>query len=140
MLIFRSNSVRNLKLTNLEWRRKFAQNAGFRCIRPFTQRKSFSGRGLAAGGWRKTNMKQPYLRGRRSCLAALVSVMFILSLCTPIALNAEDDNNRGTNPPPVHFTHHYYGVNGMRRSSSMSEHGPYPQPDPRFANDRRLCL
>jgi len=58
-------------------------------------------------------MKQPYLRGIRSGLAALVSVMFVLSLCAPIALRAEDDRPPGKNPPPFDFTDQHYRNNGI---------------------------
>jgi hypothetical protein len=68
-------------------------------------------------------MKQPYLRGGRSRLAALVSVMFILSLCMPIALNAEDDNNKGTNPPPFDFTDQYYRANGIEPTRLLQRVG-----------------
>jgi hypothetical protein len=73
--------------------------------------------------WRKANMKQPCLRGKRSFLAALVSVMFILSLCTPIALNAEDHGGQTTNPPPFDFTDQYYRANGIEPTRLLQRVG-----------------
>ncbi len=66
-------------------------------------------------------MKQPYLRGASTGLAALVSVMFILSLCTPLALNAEDGQK--TNPPPFDFTDKYYRDHGIEPTRLLQRAG-----------------
>jgi hypothetical protein len=66
-------------------------------------------------------MKQPYLRGVSARSAALVLVMFILSLCTPLALNADDGPK--TNPPPFDFTDNYYRSNGIEPTRLLQRAG-----------------
>jgi len=66
-------------------------------------------------------MKRPYLRGIGSGLAALVSVIFILSLSTPMALNAEDGQK--TNPPPFDFTDKFYRDHGIEPTRLLQRAG-----------------
>lgn len=66
-------------------------------------------------------MKQPYLRGTSFRGAAPVLVMFLLSLCMPLALNADDGPT--TNPPPFDFTDQYYRQHGIEPTRLLQRAG-----------------
>lgn len=66
-------------------------------------------------------MKQQCLRGLQKKPAALVLVMFALSLFAPMALVAEDGLK--TNPPPFDFTDQYYRDHGIEPTRLLQRAG-----------------
>jgi hypothetical protein len=76
---------------------------------------------LAAGG--TLNMKRQYLSGLAGMLAALVLVMFTLSICAPMAMAADDGQKTSSNPPPFDFTDQYYRDNGIEPTRLLQRVG-----------------
>jgi len=66
-------------------------------------------------------MKQQYPGGSSSWVAALVLVMFVLSLSFPIAMKADDGQK--TNPPPFDFTDKYYRDHGIEPTKLLQRVG-----------------
>src|SRR5262245_46017940 len=66
-------------------------------------------------------MQQQDPRGIPSRLAALLTLMFILSVCTPLAMRAEDGQK--TNPPPFDFTDKFYRDHGIEPTRLLQRVG-----------------
>jgi hypothetical protein len=162
VLIFLASSVRNLPLTNLNQDGCSALNAlGFRHAQTLINCKSFSGKDLAADDLEESEYEAalPAWQEIISCRSGVGDVHSV----AVYADSVECGGSRGqtTNPPPFDFTDQYYRANGIeptrllqrvgtstnnalnwttanRRPSSVPEHGPNPQPDPRSTDDRRF--